>query len=56
MIVLAPEVRVADTLGAVNVVIPANAVLCGKQPTSGVALAVDFAADSVYINKFMIAT
>ena len=46
----------ADTFGAVNVVIPANAVLlCGKQPISGVALAVDFAVDSV-CNASTIAT
>jgi hypothetical protein len=55
MIALDPEVRVADTLGAVNVVTPDNAVLCGKQPNNGGALAVDFVVDSV-CNKLMIAT
>ena len=47
-LVLEPEVRVADTRGAVNVVTPDNAVLFGMQPNSGVALAVDFTVESVY--------
>lgn len=46
-LVLEPEVRVADTRGAVNVVTPDNAVLFGMQPNSGGALAVDFTVESV---------
>ena len=44
---LESELRLAETFGDVNIATPDNAVLCGMQPNSRGALAVDVPVESV---------
>lgn len=46
---LEPELRLAETLGAVKVATPDKAVLCGMRPNNGVAPDVDLSVEAVVI-------